>query len=244
MLLADLVVSAEHRTLKKRSGAFNTVRVRLAAHPFVSTVRYPIMRSILGGQIAAGGTFVDANRLGVLANVLADELPQRLTVDAFGCLDSQIAAALNRTESDRLIHSVSPSLTPNLPADVCLIDFDHAPHEGAGGLKRRTHAMAEIPCRLVGHLQRALKLVGAHAFLALYHHVNAKKPLPERKVSIVHDRAGRCGKLIAATVAIKLTALLNAGYRLVGATRASDPVRPTKLFKVRAALVLATKVLD
>src|ERR1019366_6367336 len=59
-----------------------------------------------------------------------------------------------------------------------------------------TDAMAQVPRRLVADSERALQLVGAHALAALVEQVCAEKPLPQRQVRVVEDRARRDAELV------------------------------------------------
>lgn len=59
--------------------------------------------------------------------------------------------------------------------------------------------MTEIPSRLVGaDPEDPLKLVSAHALLALAHQEDGEEPRPERQVGIVHDRSSRHAELVVA----------------------------------------------
>ena len=68
--------------------------------------------------------------------------------------------------------------------------------------------MAEIPSRLVSDTKRPLHLQRAtFPSCDLGHKIDRQKPLRERKVGIVKDRAARYRKLIATLVAVVLLAL-------------------------------------
>jgi hypothetical protein len=63
-------------------------------------------------------------------------------------------------------------------------------------------------------------------------------------MGIIEDRASRNRELIAAIIAVKLVALCNLRNLARRATRAHNRVRPAESFKVFAALVFASKLLN
>jgi cellobiose-specific phosphotransferase system component IIA len=63
-------------------------------------------------------------------------------------------------------------------------------------------------------------------------------------MGIVKDRAARGGKMVIASVAVVLIAARQAGDILALAARALDAVRPAKLHKALAALLVAPKKLN
>ena len=69
------------------------------------------------------------------------------------------------------------------------------------------------------------------------------KELEAKGVRVVEDCSGCYGELIAAKIAIKLTALLYVAYLLRSASRAFDAFRPFQAFQVISAFSLIALVL-
>ena len=105
-------------------------------------------------------------------------------------------------------------------------------------LHRGADAVAEVPCRLVGHAERPLELVRAHALLGLAHEVGSEEPLPQGKVGVVEHRPGRDGESRPTVVAVELLAGRDPGDRVHPAVDAPNPIRPPQVFEIIAAPII------
>src|SRR5207248_3217512 len=109
--------------------------------------------------------------------------------------------------------------------------FDHSgkPRRERRLLHRVTDAVAHEPGRLVGDLERTVKLVGAHALLGRADQVEGPEPLVQRDVTRLEDRPHSHGELLAALGTLpepprlvrQLVVLL-----VIAAMRADRAVRP------------------
>lgn len=105
----------------------------------------------------------------------------------------------------------------------------------------RPNAMAEIPCRLVGNVNRALDLQRRHSLLRFGHKVNGKKPFRQGKMGIVKDRAARYGELITAGIAIVLAAICDCRDTMRLTARTFNAFRPAKSHKALPSLLIASE---
>ena len=132
-----------------------------------------------------------------------------------------------------------------LAAHIGFVHFHNAPQKLAVGVThRRTDAMAEEPCGLVGNSNCALNLAGRDTLLGFRHHVDRKEPLGQRHMAVMKDRAGRGGELIQAALALVLIALFTLGNLGRMATRASDATGPAQMRQPGATLVVRAKPLN
>ena len=104
--------------------------------------------------------------------------------------------------------------------------------------------MAEIPSRLVSHAKRPLDLQCRHAFLRFRHEVNGNKPLRERKVCIVKDRAACYRELIATCVAVVLVTLRDCRNAFRLAARTSHAFRPPQGGQLLSAFFVASELCE
>ena len=58
--------------------------------------------------------------------------------------------------------------------------------------------MAEIPCGLIAHAERALESGGRHALFGFAQQIDGGKPLRQAAMGIMEDRSRRYGELVAA----------------------------------------------
>lgn len=186
------------------------------------------------------------NHVNIFRDVFLDVLRQCSRLHIFSLEEPQIAVTLlDADHNGFVVIACLPMTVLGLSADQSLVHL----HNAVQGplidfLHRRTNAMAEIPCRLVGNAQNALQLICAHALLRLTEKVDAQEPLPQRQMRVIEDRSSSHGELVTALVAIELIALddLRDIDRL--ATWAHNRIWPAERFEVFAALVLAAELFD
>src|SRR6185437_8673535 len=112
--------------------------------------------------------------------------------------------------------------------------------------------MRHEPRTLVGDSQHAMKLMGAHAFLAGTQQMKGEKPFIQGNVAVLKDRPDRDGELFMATAAlvdalsgVRLGAFLRLKLGCLtdhAAMRANDAVRPALRFQIFTGLVSVGKV--
>ena len=245
MLHADTVVGADDRTLQEAPDALDSVRVNVAAHPFLNRVIYALVAGVFVRNSDIGGKLVGVDRFRVGRGVLRNKLVERVLARPLDDLKANLAAALDRPDRNRLVSTVAPALTTNLTADVGFVHFnDPAQGLGSGVLHGSADAVAQIPCRAVGNTDCALNLAGGNSLLALRDKVDGNEPFPERQMTVVEDRSRGHRELIAAVIAAIRSAILDRGSVLLVATRANRTFRPAQLFQVFARLLVAAKLFD
>jgi hypothetical protein len=79
-------------------------------------------------------------------------------------------------------------------------------------LRRGADAMAHVPSGFIrSHTNVPLHLESADSFLCLAHKKNYFKPLPQREVGVLEDRAGERGELMPVLLALLTLPLSLAG---------------------------------
>lgn len=240
---AKMVVRADDGSLEQRPHALHRVRVNVGLDPRLGMVDGLVPRVVVGDPpVQLPGVGVD--RLGVIVDDLTQEGVQRAPVGSLGDAHSHASSALNRSDHEGLVALVPADGLGRSPADVGLVGLDDA-HEllGRAVLHGRADAVREVPRRLVRHVEHSLELIGRDAFLGLPHEVDRQKPLPQRQVGVVEDRAGGDAELVAAGVAIELSARPDAADAIRPAARAAHAVGPAQLFEVGATLLLGVELL-
>jgi hypothetical protein len=148
-----------------------------------------------------GYEFVGHDYVNILAYALFDVCGQRSGLYVLSMEEAEIAAALPESDYWFLSFLASANAPSDLlAANVGFIYFDRACQflKGLVLSHRVPDAVTEIPSRPVVDSQHPFKLVRRHALAGLAEQVSSKKPLSQRQVRIMEDRASRYGELIAA----------------------------------------------
>ncbi len=245
MLHADLVVSTDDRPLQQAPDALNPVRMDIPTNPFLFRVIDALVAGIRIGNSLVGGKLVGVDRLCLGISVIRDELVKRGLVRVGDDLQANLPLPLDGSDRDGLVTTVAAAHAARLAAHISLVNLHDALQKFTVGVPHgRADTVAEVPRRLIGDVERALHLEGTDAFLALGHQVDRQKPLGQRKVCVVKNRARRNRKVIVAPVAVEL--LAGRDFRDDGAVaaRAANASRPAKSGKPFAALVVVAVLLD
>lgn len=209
MLGADLVPRAYDAALQKRKRGFDCVsRDTLAvfvAGIFLGVVIDRLMSVLTNGGLI-GGEFVSDNHIHVGADIFLDVLRQRSLACIFGMEETNVTAALTNADDYLLgmpFAAPTGTVTSRLSADVGFVHFDSTiQHRSLGFIHGSADAMTEIPRGFVGAFvespDRALELVGAHAFLRFAEKQGRHKPDRQRQVGVIEDRPSQHGELINA----------------------------------------------
>lgn len=195
-----------------------------------------------------GIEFIGHDHVHIIADILADVLGQRPALGIIRVKEPDISATLPQADNDllsafRMPRLVLMALVPT--ANVSFVHFDRAVKHR---FFRRRHcsadAMAEIPRRLVADAECPLDLIGAHPFARLANQIGAEKPLPQRKMGVIEDRASGHAELVAAYVAVILVALRNFRNTSRLAARANWAFGPAEPFQFRAAFFITSELFN
>src|SRR5271156_941286 len=202
MLCGDFMVRANNRTLEQGPRVFDSIRVYVAANVFFLPMVNRFVRRVGVLNSEVGGMAVSHQMLGIRRSCFLDPLAHDLLTRILAALfhfHADRSPAFDSTKYHPLVFEVSTVLKVALAANPSLIQFyGTAQRAGIRFGHCLADAMAKIPCRLVGHFERALELVGRHAFLGFAHQIGSEKPLPKWQVRIMEDRASRRAELVIA----------------------------------------------
>src|SRR5260221_4340067 len=135
-------------------------------------------------------------------------------------------------------------------ADERFIDLDGfsfpAKHFRVRFAQRFANAMAKKPSGFLAQSEQAADLKGAHALLAGHHEVGCGKPLVQRNLAALIQRANRDRERLAAGIALieavaMTLALHECGVIHSAAMRADRAIRPELPFKPLASLGFVIK---
>ena len=231
VLLGAVLVNAFHAALEDRIVTLNRVRaddlIALATNIFLALVVHGVMAGELLTDRAVRNPFVRHHR-GFTREIGAND---RLDVRDGCAIDVEatgLAAAFNQSQH-RVLVGERVRLLANwlafLPTDERLINLNRLALAAHRGQIARSHrladAMAHEPSGLQRHAQRAVKLVGADAFLAGTHQINSLKPERQRNVAILEHRTLAGGELAPADGTL-LQAVANHAFRVLLARLRAD----------------------
>jgi len=235
---------ASDAPLEKRESRFDGVSVNVAMHIFPRVVDSSVFFAAHRTESERiDGRFVRDNDFRVPTNVIVNDFADGIGFRIFGMDEPQIAIALANANHNLLIGA--RAVLAWLADDIGLVNFNRAAkflgldfHHG------RTNPMREVPRSFVGHFQHSLKLVRRHALARFTEQIGRKKPLPERQVRVMKDRASRGRELIAAPIAIELVPCNDVGDFLGATRRAGNSLGPAKPFEISATFFFATELFN
>lgn len=208
MFGADLVPASNDAALQQREGGLNCV-CRNTLSVLISDIFSGIMIDnlvfLIPDGILVGGEAIRNKHVNIGRNILSDVLSQGSTLCILGVEKSQIAIALpNANDYFFVVHSATAPLAAILSANIGFVHFDGTvQHWPLSFFHSRTDAMAEVPRGLIAHAQSPLDLISGHSFLRLTEQQHSEKPLLQRQVGVVEDRAGSHRELIVTLLAIE-----------------------------------------
>lgn len=244
-LRADLVVCADNGAFQQAPDAFNAVCVNIPAHPLIRAMVDSLVALIGIAYAIVSRPFIRVDRFRIRGGVVSNELVKCSLVGMFDNLQTDFATTLNRSDCDGLVFPVATAFAANLPADISLVNFHDAPQKLAIGITHRSaDAVAQVPGSLIGNVQGAFNLQSGDSLFGFCHKVNGEEPLRQGQMAIVKNRAGCNRKLVSAGIAVVLLALNDAGHALARAAGAFQAIRPAKLCKTLAALLITSALLD
>ena len=201
MLRTDLVERADDGALQQAPDAFDAVRVHIADDPFLDGVTDDAVPRVGIPDAEVRQQLIGVDRLGLVLDVPVNESVERRLADVGDALKPYLAAALDRSRNPGLSDPVPGSHAAPAAADQGFVYFNDSEQCRPGQAvvaHRRADTVAQVPRGLVGHTERPLELVGAHALSRFQQQVDRYEPLPKLKVGIVHDGSGRDAELVVA----------------------------------------------
>src|SRR6266478_1994758 len=248
MLCADLMPRSDDAAFQERECRFDCVSRDTSAvlipRIFFGTVVHGFMLQLANGSLVAT-PFVSDNHFHILTNILSDVFGKRSCAGIGGMEKPQIAVALADTDNNFLsFHSSLNTLSALATAHIGFVHFDSTVKHGLVYFFHGcADAMAEIPCCLVGAFvlapDRALQLVSAHALFGFAEQKRSEKPLLQRQVRVIEDRASGDGKLVVAVLAVEQ---LLFGFQFYGghlAAHTFNATGPAKAHEQLAALLVS-----
>lgn len=203
VLRADAMPRANDAALQKRERGFNCVGVDVALRVDAEFVPDGLVPSVFADMLCralVSAPIIGVQDVHVFADILADVFGERARLGIVTVEKPEIAVALTDADDHFLVIVLCDvALAAHLAADIGCVHFDFAIQHRLIGLRHRVpDSVAEIPCRLVADSDGALYLAGAHTLLCFAEQIGCCKPLLKRKMSVIENRAGQGGELIAA----------------------------------------------
>ena len=214
IFLTDLMKRADHATLEDRPEAFDGVGMDCANHILPLCMIDDLVRIVLA-KLAIAHPLIRNQQTYIIRYGFPHKASQGFRFDIGNDASHHIALALDCANDYRLsrastaCHSVTVAVMPvlGLPTDKGFIDLDDPSQLGhIPCAQGHSDAMAHVPGSLVrAEAHVAADLQGAHAFLTRQHQMGHLKPIQQRLVRVLKDRAadvreaiGRHGRALIA----------------------------------------------
>lgn len=241
MLGADLVPASCDAAFQERERRFDSVCVNVGSAPdvfFLPVVNFLMAVAEIPKSAPIGGQFIGDDYIHILRDILLNVFCERAHLGIFGMKEAQIAVALANTDDNFLVLTMTPapifSSAARFSADVGFVHLNcSVQHRTASFFHGRADAMTEIPSRLVAHAERALNLASGHSFFRFAEQKCGEKPLCERQMGVIENRARRDGELVVAVLAIEKLFVgfqFDSGHLAARALRASGPAQTGEQF--------------
>ncbi len=205
MLCTHTMPRTNDAALKQREGRLHGIRVQITDGILPEAVIDSLVLSKNASFLDCFGVrreVVRHNYINIFGHVIFDVLRQCSRLHIISVKEPEITATLPDANYYLFGRATSALRTlRRLSSNVGFIYFDCTVKFRLvffGGTHSSPNAMAEIPCGFVADSKHPFKLVGAHSLAGLAQHVGRKKPLYERKVSIMEDSSRSYRELIAA----------------------------------------------
>lgn len=201
MLRTEFMPTTAQPALEQRERRFNRVGLSASAHIISDVVLDGFMleaQTLCDATI--GDEFIGKEYVHVLPDIVAEKLLKHPASNFLSVKQAQLAITLPDS-NDRTLFGAAPSLceTVALSADIGFIHLDLPAEFRLVGFNHcSANPMAQVPSGFVAHPDRPLNLAGRHAFLRSAEQERRSKPLFERQVSVIENRAREDGELIAA----------------------------------------------
>ena len=247
VLDAHLMEGADDGAFEQAPDALDPIGMDLADNPLFRGMAHGLMPSIVILNPHVGLQLIGVNRLSLILNGSMDEIMESVTLDIGNALDSNLTAIpLDGPRDPSLVALVCMTLAFGTATYQCLIHFHDPEKSGSGeGIvsHRLSDAVTQIPGCLVRDSQSAVKLVRAHALLGFAHEIDGGKPLSQGQVGVVHNGSRGHAEMIAASLAVPLSAPLDSSDRCITTPDTGNPVRPAQAFQMLAAFVIIVETI-
>src|ERR1700730_7736536 len=234
----DMVPSSHDSALKKRKCIFNSIGMNVA--------NYIDFLAVIDGLVLV---LVDARMyhlFGVADPIIGND-PVHIDADAvlevfgerfgFGILDvieSEIAPALPDANYNFFLGSMGSASTTSHAADIGFIHLHGAiQHLFINFNHRCADSMAEVPRGFVTDANGPLNLAGRHSLFGLAQQQGSHKPLCQRQMGVIKDRASRHGELVVTVFAVEqflVSLQLNSSLLAARAFDANGPAETAQQF--------------
>ncbi len=207
MFGANPVPRPHDSALEKRESGFDCIGMNVSHDVDAGTVVNLLV--VLPSRPAHGriirGCVIGEDNFHILGDVLADVLSERAAFGVSGVEEAEIAIALADADHHFFVVVLCDMAFAAIDAaDVGNIHLNFPVQHRFIGLRHGVpDAMAEIPCGLVAHSDRALNLASRHPLLRFAEQVRSQEPLGEREMRVIENRAGCNGKLIVTILAVE-----------------------------------------
>ena len=247
MLDAHAMERSDNRPLEQAPDTLDTVGVGLSDNPLLRGMAHGPVYGVMISNPHVGLQFIGVNGLSLILDGSMNEIVQGSPPDIRDALDSDLSAVpLDGSGHPGLAFLASRSYIAPLSTDQGFVHFHDTekrrPLEGvvSHGL---SDAVAQIPGGLVRDSQSAVKLVRAHTLLGFAHEIDSGKPLSQGQVGVVHDGSRGHAEMIAASLAVPLSAPLDSSDRCIPTPDTGNPIRPAQVFQVLAAFVIIVETI-
>ncbi len=207
VLGAHLVERAHHAALKDRPEAFDCLSVNGADNVLALRVVNGCVRKILPKAVVAN-PLIGTEQAHLVRYRFPHEGLKRVGFEVFDNAGDDVALATDSANdgclagtnatSPATLSTPVPMLVLGEAADEGFIDLDNAAKFANIRDHGRSDFVAHVPSRAIrAKAHVAVNLMRAHAFLANEHEMGDAKPVPQRLVSVLKDRADRDGEPIS-----------------------------------------------
>lgn len=235
MLCTDLVPASNDAALEQRECRLNGIgrnaKPILVSNIFFTCVVYGLVRDIADGTLVSIESVRDYH-VNVSGDVVLNVLRQSGGFSIFGMKKPEIAVALTDAYHNFFSFAASETRASLAPSDIGFVHFDSTVKHGAiCFFHGRTDAMAEIPRGLVADSESPLDLIRAHSLSRFTEKQSCEKPLLQRQMGVIENRAGSHGKLVIASLAVEQLLYgreFDSGHLAAWALNASGPAEPDK----------------
>ena len=246
MLCTDMMPCSANTALKERECILDSIRMGVTDH--INSLRVIDGLMFFGRHACSfdspriGWVIVSKNHFGVLADVLADILGERLSFHVFGVKQSQLAVTLPNPNDDFLVDEAAVS-AGNMAPNEGLVHFDFSIKFRLIGFNHRSaNSMAEIPRSLIAHSDSPLNLASGYSLFCFTEQCSRNEPLPKRQVGVMKDCARRYAELVMARVTVILKAIRNGCCGAIAA-RALCAIFPAQLLKGFSTFFVCSELL-
>ena len=203
MLRAQFVPATAQAALEQAESRFNRIGVGVATDVFLRAVLDNLVlvpETCPPRHAFVGHELIGDKQIHILSYVFLEELIEDAPSDFLGMEQPQFPVALSDSDNRTLLGAAPTRCKAvSLPADVGLIHLDLPREFRFVGFRHCCpDAVAEVPCGLVAHPDRALNLAGGDTLFGLAEDGYGDEPLPERQVGIMEDSSRRHRELVMA----------------------------------------------